>query len=276
MFLSVAMAAGSSPEIQGPVHLGDCPDESTLEDFQAAARAGERAFANIDLPALTRAREMALDTLPCLAAPITPEVAAGFHRMMAMAAFTAGDEPLVLAEFHAARRLDPGYAIPREVVPAGHPLVRLYDQSVEASSEDRELEAVIPPLCGTVVVDGTPQGLRPRGLSALLQVYQADGQLTRTTHLLPSDPTPRYGPVPLELEQQKKRRRGLLAATGTTALVAGALYTRAVIGEQQFQDTTNSLPDPRQEKATNNAYFWGGVGVGTVSVGLGVFTTLTW
>jgi hypothetical protein len=275
MLLSVAAAAKPPTVVSDSGRLEDCPDESTIEDFQAAAQAGERAFANIDLPALTRAREMALQTLPCLA-PITPEVAADFHRMMAMAAFTAGDEPLVLAEFHAARRLDPGYVIPAEVVLPGHPLVRLYDKSVEAGGEERELEAVIPPLGGTVVVDGTPQGLRPNGLSAVLQVYQADGELTRTTHLLPGDPTPRYGPVPLELEQNKKRRRGLLVATGTTALIASGLYTRAVVGEQQFTDTATQLTEPRQEKAINNAYFWGGVGVGTVSLGLGVFTTFTW
>lgn len=269
--VAVAMASTELPTSQA-----ECPGQSTLEDFQAAARSGERAFAEIDLPALTRAREMALGTLPCLAEPVTPVVAADFHRMMAMAAFTAGDEPLVLAEFHAARRLDPGYTIPPDVAPPGHPLVQLYEQAAAFAGADRNLESVIPPLGGTVVVDGTVHGLRPRGLSAIVQVYREDGLLTRTEYLLPGDPTPRFGPVPLELEQQKKRRRGLLIATGATAGIAGGLYTAAVVSEDRFLDTNRDLPKPRQAQAQGNAYFWGSVGVGTAALGLGVFTTLTW
>ena len=44
----------------------------------------------------------------------------------------------------------------------------------------------------------------------------------------------------------------------------------------QFDDTSRALPKPRKDQATNNALFWGSVGVGGVAVGLGVFTTLTW
>jgi hypothetical protein len=247
-----------------------------VADFEAAARTGEQAFANLDLPALTRAREEALATIPCVAEPIPPKVAADFHRMMAMAAFTSGDEALVLAEFHAARRLDPGYSIPPEVAPSGHPLVRLYERAATNSGAEQELEAVIPPLNGIVVVDGTAHGLRPRGLSAVVQVYGEDSALTLTEYLLPGDPTPKYGPVPLELEQQKKRRRGLLAATGTTALVGGVLYGMAVSGEQQFLDPNTEITNLEQAQAINNAYFWGSVGVGAVTVGLGAFTVITW
>ncbi len=266
----------ASDDVDPPRTLAACPERSSLSDFQAAARAGETAFADIDLPALTRARQMALSTLPCLAEPVTPVVAADFHRMMAMAAFTAGDEALVLAEFHAARRLDPGYSIPVDVAPPGHPLVQLYERSAIAGSIERELDAVIPPIGGTVVVDGTVQGLRPRGLSAVVQVFGEDGLLNHTEYLLPGDPTPRFGPLPLELEQKKRRRKGLLAATGATTLLAGGLYTRAVVGEAQFLDPTGDLPKPRPTRAVSNSFFWGSVGVGTVAVGLGVFTAVTW
>jgi hypothetical protein len=196
--------------------------------------------------------------------------------MMAMAAFTAGDEPLVLAEFRAARRLKPGYHIPAEVAPGGHPLVKLYDRAAEAAEADQDLEAVIPPIGGTVAVDGTQGGLRVRGLSAIVQTFDEQASLTSTEYLLPGDPTPQYGPVPLELEQKKRRRRGLLAATGAAALLSGGLYTRAVVGEQQFVDSNRDLPNPRQAQASNNAIFWSSVGVGTVTVGLGVFTAVTW
>ena len=253
-----------------------CVEPTTLLEFQAAARAGEDAFANIDLPALTLARNEALATIPCLGERVSVEVAADFHRMMGMAAFTAGDESLVLAEFRAARRLKPGYEIPSEVAPSRHPLVKLYNQAADSADAELELEAVIPPLDGTVAVDGTQGALRVRGLSAIVQTFDAQSTLTATEYLLPGDPTPQYGPVPLELEQRKRRRRGLMAATGASALLAGGLYTRAVVGEQQFADTNRDLANPREAQANNNAIFWSSMGVGAVTVGLGVFTTVTW
>ena len=193
-----------------------------------------------------------------------------------MAAFTAGNESLVLAEFRAARRLKPGYEIPAAVAPDGHPLVTLYTAAAETPEQDRDLEAVIPPIGSTVAVDGAQGGLRLHGLSAIVQFFGEDDQLTATEYLLHSDPTPRYGPLPIELAHQKRRRRRLLAATGASALIAGGLYTRALVGEQQFLDTTVALPAPREAQATNNAFFWSSVGVSSVTVGLGVFTAVTW
>jgi len=271
MLLSLVVASA----LGGPSETRVCPEVATLSDFEAAARAGEQAFANIDLPALTRAREIALATVPCLGDPVTPSIAADFHRMMAMAAFTAGDEQLVLAEFHAARRLDPGYRVPPEVAPNGHPLVVLYEAAA-LHDADSELESVIPPLGGTVVIDGTVDGLRPRGLSAIVQVYAQDGLLTHTQYLLPGDPSPRFGPVPVDRERNRKRHRDMLISTGGVALVAGGLLTRARIGENRILDDSRPLTQPRQAQAANNAYYWGAVGVGTFAAGLGVYTVVTW
>jgi len=269
LLLSTAASAAVPPE------TGECPEVATLEDFEAAARAGEQAFADIDLPALTRARETALATIPCLGDPVTPTIAAEFHRMMAMAAFTAGDELLVLAEFHAARRLDPGYRVPAEVAPDGHPLVVLYEAAA-LHHDDSELDSVIPPVGGTVVIDGTVDGLRPSGLSAIVQVYAADGLLTHTQYLLPGDPTPRFGPTPVDRERDRKRHRDLLISTGAVGLAAGGLLTRARIGELRLLDESRELTQPKQAQAINNAYYWGAVGVGTVAAGLGVYTVVTW
>ncbi|HCH64468.1 MAG: hypothetical protein CL927_08910 [Deltaproteobacteria bacterium] len=271
------MGTGFASSADGPPAAREqCVASTSLVEFQAAARAGEQAFANIDLPALTHAREEALSTIPCIGERVTTDVAADFHRMMAMAAFTAGNESLVLAEFRAARRLKPGYEIPPNVAPTGHPLVNLYERAVESADADEELEAVIPPIDGTVAVDGTQGGLRVRGLSAIVQTFDASAQLSATEYLLPQDPTPQYGPIPLEIEQQKRRRRGLLAATGASAALASGLYAGALMGERQFKNPSGNLPNPRQTQANNNAVFWSSVGVGSIALGLGAFTTITW
>ncbi len=269
LFVSLGHAAPPTP---GPV----CMEPATLDDFQAAARAGERAFADIDLPGLTRARLTALASLPCLAEPITPAMAAEFHRMMAMAAFTSGDESAVLEEFHAARRLDPGYTIPPDVAPAGHPLVLLYEASAGEVAPHRELESVIPPEGGRVIVDGTAEGLRVSGLSALLQVYREDGTLTRTEYLLSTDPTPRYGPRPVDREQQRKHRIGFTAATASAAVLATGLYGTAAALESQFWDTSQPLRVPARTQSQVNSLVVGSAGVATLALGLGIYTAWTW
>lgn len=266
--LLAAVGRGSEP--------GVCEEPASIEEFHAAALAGEQAFSQVDLPALTRAREFALELIPCLDEPVPPEVAAEFHRMMAMAAFTRGDEALVLAEFHAARRLDTAYRIPPDVAPEGHPLVRLYAAAARDVAPDRALETIVPPVDGSVVVDGTRDALRPSGLSAIVQVYGSDDVLTHTQYLLPWDPTPRFGPLPIDLERQRKQRRALAIATGSTALVAGGLHYGAVRTKAYMLDESRSTySEVPQLQTVANALEIAAVSVGTVSVGLGVRLAFT-
>jgi hypothetical protein len=256
----------------------DCPEPMHLDDFEASARAGERAFAAMDLPGLTRARIAALEAIPCLADRVNPPVAADFHRMMAMAAFTQGDEQQVRAEFHAARRLDPGHAIPAAVAPAGHPLTVLYDSAVDDPLRSRPLEAVIPPEGGSAAVDGADNGLRAVGLSAIVQTFDAEGALQQTIFLMPGDATPAFGPLPLEAAQRKRRRITLGVGAGTAAVAALGLYAGGAITSSQFHDLNAPVDDPelRALRVRNNALLTGAAGASALALGLSGALVILW
>jgi hypothetical protein len=254
----------------------DCAEATTIAGFLSAARQGEEAFADMDMVGLSDAREQALAQIPCLDEAVNTETAAAFHRMMAMAAFTQGDEPGTLAEFHAARRLQPGYTIPEGVAPEGHPLVDLYQRSV-AAAEGR-LDPTIPPLGGWVTVDGVGGAPRPTGISTILQSFASDGTLEQTTYLLPGDPTPSFGPMPIDELRRKRRRTALGSSTAAALVASGVLYGMSWSSHNKFMDTDNPLPDadlPTQRNTTNTLMF-ASLGAAGVGVGLGVVTLVVW
>ncbi len=259
-------------------HAAPCPQPSEVADFEVAARNGERAFAAMDLPGLTRARADALRILPCLSERVEASVAADFHRMMALAAFTQGDEAQVRAEFHAARRLDPTYAIPEQVVPPGHPLSVLYDRALEEPLDDRGLEPVIPPLGGYVVVDGATDGLRVRGLSALVQVWADDQTLLETVLVMANEPTPVFGPLPIDAVARKRRRITLGTSAGVAGLAAAGLYAGALQAQAEFQDLQHPAPDDelRAIKVRNNALVASSAAAGLLALGLGTGLVILW
>lgn len=274
-WIAAVWAALSAPARAQP---GACPEPTSLDDFEVAAAAGERAFAQVDLVALGAARSAALDALPCLQERITPDASASFHRMMGMAAFTSGDEQGVLAEFYAARRLEPGYRFPLEVAGPGHPLADLYDRAAADVVADRQLEAVIPPAGGFVIVDGAVDATRPLGMSALVQAWTADQRLLETRFVLADDPTPRWGPLPIDVARKQARRRALLSVTGATALATVSLYTAAAVTEARFKDLEDPVPDEdlRALRATNNSLLWSSAAAGAITAGLGVTVAVLW
>ncbi len=273
VLFSLILAAALQPAL---AQTPDCSESTTLTGFLSEARQGEASFADMDMVGLTRARQQALDRIPCLGEPVTTEVAAAFHRMMAMAAFTQGDEGGTLAEFHAARRLQPGYTIPEDVAPVGHPLVDLYVRSVD--SAEGSLDPTIPPLGGWVTVDGVRGAPRPTGISTILQSFEADEAIDRTLYLLPGDPTPSFGPMPIDELRRKRRRYALGGSTAAAVLASGVLYGMSWSSHGKFMDTDDPLADsqlPTQRNTTNTLLF-ASMGAGAVGVGLGVVTLVKW
>ena len=112
-----------------------CERAASPADFYLASDMGEQAFVDLDLDGLMVAQADALWALRCANQQISDKMAAAFHRLMAFSAFTEGDDARVLVEFHAARRLEPGYLISAEVVPEGHPLRLHYEAATDKAME---------------------------------------------------------------------------------------------------------------------------------------------
>jgi hypothetical protein len=261
-----------------PVALAgrDCPEPRTVGEFLHHAQVGEGAFASMDLPGLLRAQEQALFILPCLGERVTPQDAAAFHRMMAMAAFTEGDEQQVLAEFHAARRLQPGYEMPASVAPKGHPLLELYERSIDA--DEGEMQSTRPPEGGFVTVDGVRGAPRPQGISVVVQVFGPGDDLEETLFLRPNQPLPAFGPDPVAQAAARRRHIALISASGALTVASGVLYGMALQSREDFYTYRDGLPDDelRSRAVQTNGLTLAWSGAGAAALGLGVAAVVTW
>ena len=255
-------------------HAAPCAPTADISAFSAATRAGEGAFAQMDLPGLTEARAAALAVAPCLRSPIPVGVAADFHRLMALSAFTRGDERQVLTEFHAARRLVPGYEVPEDVAPPGHPLMELYAASRDA--DEGPLEGAVPPIGGHVVVDGVRGALRPAGSSSLIQAFSSDGAWLETRFVDAGDPTPAWGPLPFEAAQTRRRHILFSGLTGAGAATAASLYGLAWASRAQYDDPTTPDDELAGLEQRTNALTVGAGVTGALALGLGTVTLITW
>jgi hypothetical protein len=274
--LALALLTLVLPALAG--EAPDCDEASTVTDFLEAARQGEQAFAAMDLPALSAARERGLALIPCLGEPLTPRDAAAFHRMMALAAFTSGDSSGVMREFHAARRLEPGYQIPAGVAPPGHPLVQLYERSTDV--EEGELEPAIPPRGGWVGVDGVRGAPRLTDISAVVQVFDRGDALYQSLYLLPEEHLPRWGPLPIDQLRRKRRRVVLIGVSGSLLASSGVFYGLALHQEDLFwapvPEDSLDYSDLEILKLRANAFTAASIGGLVLATGVGITTAVVW
>ena len=268
---AAAAETDPTPAVTVPVCAGDAGE--VLAAFRAAARRGEDAFASMNLARLQVADAQALSTIPCLVDPLPVEAAADFHRLRALRAFTEDDSSLVLSEFHAARRLVPGYVVPEEVAPEGHPLQQLYDFS--AGADEGALELVVPPEGGRVVVDGVSNALRPSGVSSIVQVYSSRGTLVESRYLAPGEATPAWGLRPEEVLAAQQRHQLLVGGTVLFGVASLATYTASRLTRQRFEASTTPA-EIRSLARTTNGLAWTAVGSGGLALGLGTTAVLVW
>ncbi len=249
-----------------------CPEPTTVGDLRSALAEGEQAFAALDLVGLYGARDRSFDAVKCLGEQLTPRDAAAFHRLMALVAFTARQRAWVLSEFHAARRLDPDYALPGEVAQPGHPLHVAYEDSLEVDPGRRE--SVSPPVAGVVYVDGQEGAPRPTEISSLLQAYGPGGGLVESVALLPGEPTPVYGLPPVDWTRRRHRLL-FVGSVGTGAL--STLFQLATWGQRKAYFDTSIERTEAELAALRmrvNGSNYAAFGTGVLAVG---FTTaLVW
>ena len=223
-----------------------CVKPSTIADLASVGREGEKAFAEMNLEQLLvlslRARQ---EVIPCLVDKLTPRDAAGFHRLMALEAFTNNNGARVVSEFHAARKLDPGYEIPIEVANETHPLRKQYDQA--AFAEDGKLEVVYPPIGGYITVGGVRNAPRPSKTPVLIQVFGPMDKVVETRYVEPGQSLSIWGKNPMGITA-KDLGLGRSALTepktwyisaGVCAVVTGVLYGIAMSNKSQYLNTSN-------------------------------------
>lgn len=260
--------------------LAACDVPTALADLTRSESVAEEAFAQMNAEGLLTASTLArTKILPCLAQPLTVNAAAGFHRLMAMEAFINNDEPRAIAEFHAARKLEPGYAFSTDIVDADHPLRALYETAANVS--DGEAEAVYPPVGGYIMVSGVRNAARYKATPVVIQVFGSGDVLMETRYIQPGEALPKWSDNPLGLTAADlgikrsvlKDPRPWYIAAGVSALTGGILYAVAMNERSLFEDPGTSDDDLLGHQESANALGTASIvaaGTTLVFTGLGV------
>ncbi len=86
----------------------------------------ESAYQQLDKQGVIAAMDLALADLGCLDQSLEPALAARLHRAIGMRLYLEHDLEGSERAFAAARASEPGYTLPEEIAPAGHPLHQAY------------------------------------------------------------------------------------------------------------------------------------------------------
>lgn len=263
-----------------PAHAAVCEKESTFTQLIKAGTKGEQAFADMDLTALLKQAASAREAiLPCLKKPLTPQQAAVFHRLMALEAFTMRTDARVVAEFHAARRLSPGYKLPEAMAPEGHALYDYYEQAVHA--EDGEPEPIFAPERGYVVVGGVRGAPRMSGTPAIIQVYGSGGEpreaWIETQYIKPGQKLPVWGKnvmgvsardLGIDTQPTWQKPTPWYIAAGVSTVIAAVFYGLSMNERGKFDDAGTADGDLGGIRDRANGFGWTAVSTGGLAVAL--------
>lgn len=249
-----------------------CEEPTTVSQLEEAAKKGEEAFANMDKETLleqtTLARE---EVLPCLGESLSPEAIAGFHRLMALEAFTRGNDERVISELHAARRLEPGYDLHVMVPNPGH---KIHGLNTAASMvADGDAQTVYPPKGGYVLVAGVRNAPRYSKTPTIIQAYGPGDVLIETRYIQPGEALPQYQSREDWLSEQGvggvdlTQPRGWYWSAAAVGVLAGSSYFYAQSQKAKYLDT--SQPDTPETLAALPGYASRSKGFGVTSVALG-------
>ncbi len=260
--------------------LAACEETTTLAQLASASRAGEAAFAGLDAEGLLTQSTLArAKILPCVGQSLTTREAAAFHRLMALEAFINGEEARAKREFHAARKLDPGYSLPADVAGEGHPLLVLYEEA--ARTPDGEAEPVYPPEGGWVLVAGVRNAARYSQTPVVIQVFAASGALLETRYVHSGEALPRWGVNPFGLTAEDigltrnlpRDPRPWFVATAAAFVASGIFYAIAMDAKRTYQNPATQDAELSSYASRANALGAGAIAAasaGFVCTGLGI------
>lgn len=172
--------------------LESCPEgpERSVQELSDGLDGALDAYAAADVDAFLERTNELNAMLPCLAEPISRDVAAAAHRIRGMRAFIDRQPVVARNAFSAARALEPAYSFPTSLVPEGHPLAKAYAHAPEAPTTD----PVEPARSGHLRFDGRRSNDRPTSRNTVAQLLDREGGVTRTAYLLPAEPMFPYEP----------------------------------------------------------------------------------
>lgn len=269
---------GETEVVEEMVHADLTPDvdadaacRAETADLMRALGTAEAYFASLNADGFRRASDEAADLVPCMQEAVPTSLVAELHRVQGIRAFLDRDEDAALW-FAAARALEPDYAFPEYLVPAGHPLLATYSARQDASP----VHTLHLPREGHLRIDGRHTLDRPVEVPAVVQHFDDRGRVLTTALLLPGDPVFSYKPAPRQLLNPRYARWsvGFLAVAGLTFLGA---HSQAHAYWAEVEDPSQKLTHTElaAQRTTVNGLVYTSAFLATVGVGLGTAAVLT-
>jgi len=217
-----------------------CTMESTPRDLSEAVERAEVAFVEVEPEAFDRAVLEVDWLLPCLGAPVSPQLSAKVHRLRGVGYLSAQKPGMLEAAFRAARAADPDLRSDPALFPERSTLAEAWEAAGDPAERGPRLP---PPAGGELRIDGAVAKHRPRSVPVLVQVLVGD-EVQRTDYLLPSDAMPDY--------RGANRPRNRWLGVGAATLAAGAgLYGLAASQAVRVPGAADAAELRAAQRATN-------------------------
>jgi hypothetical protein len=239
----------------------------------------EVAFVHVDDEAFGVAAEQLRQALPCSEQTYDREAALFLHRAYALMSFVDGDRTQTQRSFRALRRLDPSWVPPEALIPPGHPLAAIWDNSQPIAIEEPVLVELAPD--GGWLVDGRVREAVPIDAGFLLQGLDGDGGVLLTGYYTSPSEIPladiqAFAAQPQRVSPRRKKARLIgSVASGVVMLGGGAMLGVAA----QQASTLSKVPIgdvPDVEKRVQTFSTVGGVLLGVGGAGAIVTWAVPW
>jgi hypothetical protein len=192
----------------------DCAEPITMDELNGGLALAESAYAELDDERFRDAvNELAGLMLPCVGDALPTELAARYHRVMAIHLFTIGDRDKADLSMMAAKAAEPDYSFDDTLLPPSHDLRAEWDV-LEVSEAGRK---VPEPKIGSVSFDGHMTRRRSTAHPTIAQLFDESGLAQSTHYLAPRESLPPYKAIP-------RTRNALIACSGGALALSATSY----------------------------------------------------
>ncbi|MFT6142317.1 MAG: hypothetical protein ACJAZO_001832 [Myxococcota bacterium] len=259
--------------------MAGCPEDPDGVVVSATA-AIEVAFVHVDDQAFGEAVEHLREALPCSQETYDREDALFLHRAYALMSFVSGDRTRTQRSFRALRRLDPSWVPPEALIPPGHPLTAIWENSQPIPGAEPVRLELAPD--GGWLVDGRVRDAVPIDAGFLLQGLDDDGGVLLTGYYTSPSEIPladirAFAALPSRVASPERKRARVIGSVASGAVLLGG---SAVLGLAAHQASTLSDVDvdqvPLVEQRVQTFSTVGGILLGVGGAGAIVTWAVPW
>lgn len=254
----------------------ECPADPLGEALIQAGKV-EGSYTNMDDAKFAEARGKLDAAMACMTSELSPPDAVAIHRARAIGSFVDGEESASRRSWLAVKSLQPDWQPSADLMPAGHPMRKLWETPMEGGSPMVPQELAPP---GGWSVDGTRQNMVPAQRAYVLQGFSATGAVVYTGYLYQASEVPTSLPVDLvptrrvHADGNARRNAHVIGSATAGALVIGGVGS-LLVGSSFANQADEATDDLEATKLLGRSRTAAVAGYGLLGAGV-VVGAATW